>query len=120
MIGGQKVYLIGPISTGEGTPKVKIQVFRNAKEELETLGYLVETPLTNVAETWQGYMRKGITQMMGCDGVCLLPGWQSSRGASLEKYIANGLGMVAEPLAVWMDKAFIKSQFRKSLEAQYR
>ena len=107
-----RVYLCGPISTGMGTPQQNIKAFRVAETELRTLGYNVESPMVNVAEAWQGYMRQGIMQMMRCDGVCLLQNWQSSRGASLEKYIADGIGLVVAPYAAWEDVQYIAAQYK--------
>ena len=38
-------------------------------------------------------MRADIAELVKCDGVALLPGWERSRGASLEAHIAHSLGM---------------------------
>lgn len=43
--------------------------------------------------TWSECMRRDIKALMDCDTVATLPGWQDSRGASLEVHIGKELGM---------------------------
>lgn len=38
-------------------------------------------------------MRRGLRQLLTCDTIALLPGWQNSRGATIEHQLATGLGM---------------------------
>lgn len=42
---------------------------------------------------WAECMRADIAQLVTCDGIAMLPGWENSRGAKLEHHIANALGM---------------------------
>lgn len=44
-------------------------------------------------------MRLALRQMLTCDAVALLPGWQQSRGALLEHTVAIDLGIPARPAA---------------------
>ncbi len=43
--------------------------------------------------SWGGYMRMAIAQLVQCDTIRLLPGWEDSSGARLEEHIAMRLGM---------------------------
>jgi hypothetical protein len=52
----------------------------------------------NSAKTWQEYMRTDIRRVLDSDGIVVLPGWQQSRGAKLEVYIARTLHI---PVFCW-------------------
>ena len=59
-------------------------------------GYEVENPAEPgqvEGWTWEDYMRRGLAQLLTCDGVALLPGWTESKGACIEADIASLLGM---------------------------
>ncbi|NDC41298.1 MAG: DUF4406 domain-containing protein, partial [Chitinophagia bacterium] len=43
--------------------------------------------------TWKDAIKNDIKRMLDCDEVHLLPDWQESRGAQLERDIAIRLGM---------------------------
>jgi len=43
--------------------------------------------------TWKDYMVNGISILLLCDEVHMLPDWQNSKGASLERDIALRLGI---------------------------
>ena len=43
--------------------------------------------------SWNYYMRKAIPQLLECDGIYMLDGWDKSKGAKLERIIALELGI---------------------------
>ncbi|WP_231674670.1 DUF4406 domain-containing protein [Pseudomonas quasicaspiana] len=43
--------------------------------------------------TWEECMRRDLAQLVTCDHVATLPGWDKSQGAQLEVYIADRLGI---------------------------
>ena len=45
-------------------------------------------------KAWDWYMRRDITLLMKCDAIIMLPDWQESKGAKLEKHIAEQLRML--------------------------
>lgn len=87
----QRVYIAGPMT---GLPDFNYPAFNAEAARLRKLGYHVENPADNPAqETWQAYMRQAITQLVTCDLVALLPGWENSRGAKIENGLAVSLGI---------------------------
>lgn len=82
------VYLAGPMT---GLPDSNYPAFNAAAAELRANGWTVENPaeclLAEDAE-WHDFMRSGITQLMRCRHVVMLPGWEKSRGATIERALA--------------------------------
>lgn len=50
-------------------------------------------PFTSPDGEWQAYMRMSIERLVTCDTIYMLKGWESSRGAFNEFFIAKELGM---------------------------
>jgi hypothetical protein len=87
------VFVAGKVS---GLPENQVRdKFERAAAELEAQGYVVLSPINaDDKETdWEGTLRNSIKTMLNCDEVHLLPCWQESRGAQLERDIALRLGM---------------------------
>jgi hypothetical protein len=92
-------YLSGPIS---GDIEGNLLKFKVAAEELRKRGFKVVSP-TEVCDivgnpamagmSWDWFMRRDIEAMLADDvkGIILLPGWENSRGARCELYIARAL-----------------------------
>lgn len=96
----QRIYIAGPMSGIEG---FNYPAFNEAAAKLRALGFHVENPAENPAPpcgSWAGYMRSAITQLVKCDWLVLLPGWEESRGASLEYRLAVELCMPVMALRV--------------------
>lgn len=86
-----RVYVAGPMS---GLPEFNYPAFHAEATRLRALGYHVENPACNPKQAnWEGYMRQALQQMLTCELVAMLPGWESSRGASIERKLAFELGM---------------------------
>lgn len=86
-----RLYIAGPMT---GLPDYNYPAFNVAEQRLLALGYEVENPARNpepACGSWLGYMRMALRQLALCDGVVLLPGWKSSRGANIEKHLADDL-----------------------------
>ena len=47
--------------------------------------------LNDVSETYRNAMVKDILGLVECDHICMLDGWEKSKGASLEHHIATVL-----------------------------
>lgn len=97
-------YLAGPMS---GIDKFNIPMFLSEKERLEKLGYTIQLPadlhdpeiveqllnetgdIENINFTWAQALGEDV-KIIGdkCDGVMVLPGWETSKGARLETFLA--------------------------------
>ena len=52
--------------------------------------------------TWEECMRADIRAICDCTHMAMLPGWQGSRGARLERSLARRLGLVVDELHVML------------------
>ena len=79
-----------------GLPEEQVrEKFEKAASQLQNQGYKVVSPASDMQQnlSWEDTMRHSIKSMLDCDEVHLLPCWQESRGAQLERDIAIRLGM---------------------------
>lgn len=51
---------------------------------------------------WVWYMRKALAMLLECDGLALLPGWSTSRGARIERELADALGFPVARASTWL------------------
>ena len=90
----RRVYIAGPCS---GIKDLNYPAFHAAADRLRTAGHHVENPAENpipvCGGTWAGWMRMAIRQLATCDSIHMLPGWEDSRGARIERILAIELGM---------------------------
>lgn len=89
------VYVSGPMT---GMPELNFPAFHKAAATLRAVGYRVVNPADLDEQdtqelTWSDYLRRDIRALMDCTHIALLPGWETSKGAKLEKHIADSLGM---------------------------
>ena len=96
-----RLYLAGPMT---GYPDWNYPAFMAAEDRLRQVGFLVTNParLGDPTQSWQCNMRRAIRAMLECDGVALLPGWSTSRGARLEYQVARDLGIAATSWDLWI------------------
>lgn len=87
------IYISGPIS-GYDTEERK-RAFKEATRVAGKMGYIPVNPMEYQVDgwTWEAYMRRDIKELMDCDAILMMPGWEQSRGAKLEKDIAERIGM---------------------------
>ena len=90
----RKVYICGKI-TGEQIAVVTAK-FGAAGVKLLAVGYKPVNPLEVVNDwkkPWPDAMKLCIKALMDCDAIYLLPDWNDSKGATLERYIAVQTGI---------------------------
>lgn len=86
-----RIYLAGPMTGIEG---FNFPAFHERADALEARGYDVVNPADHGdSESWGYYIRKDLALLLECDAVAVLPGWQGSKGASLEVHVARTLEM---------------------------
>lgn len=95
------IYIAGPMT---GLPNYNHEAFAHVAAELRSWDNAVLSPHeindgTEDAHPWEWYMRRALQLLLDADMVVLLPGWQKSRGASAEHYVAELLGM---PILEWL------------------
>ena len=97
-----RLYVAGPMT---GLTDFNYPAFNRAAALLRGLGYEVENPAENDAcGSWAVYLRASLAQVVRCDGLALLPGWEASRGARLEVHVADALGMEIASVDSWADR----------------
>lgn len=91
-----RIYLSGPMT---GIPDFNYPLFNRAAAEFRARGYHIENPAENPpCDSWGSYMRAAVRQLTTCDRVLMLPGWQESRGAQIERELALDLGIPVDEL----------------------
>jgi hypothetical protein len=99
-----KLYVAGPMS---GLPWLNQPAFDQATTALREMGYVVISPAEKDREWGQDpdaartgrnslhmpdVMRWDLQQVLACDGIVLLPGWENSPGSRLERVVAESSG----------------------------
>lgn len=87
----KRIYIAGPMT---GLQDFNYPVFNAEAVRFRALGFEVENPAENSEQdSWEAYMRQALCQMLTCDTIALLPGWIDSRGANLERNVAQKVGL---------------------------
>lgn len=89
-----RIYVAGPMT---GLPGLNFDAFHSAARTLRAVGHTVINPAEINPDTtmsWHECMRRDIAALVTCSHILMLPGWQTSKGATLEHHIAERLGLV--------------------------
>lgn len=114
-----RLYIAGPVT---GEPDDNREAFNKARRKLwhECKGYIADIPhdfvgegtphdeamallLNRLTDRTYSY-RKGKCANL-YDGVALLPGWEQSEGARLEKAVAEACGIPCKTVDEWIEEA---------------
>lgn len=89
-----KLYIAGPM---RGRPEMNFESFDQARDILEMVGHEVVSPADIDRDegpaTLSEIIMRDVSAILGCDGIVLLPGHESSPGASAERAIAHWMGL---------------------------
>lgn len=101
------LYVAGPMT---GWANFNYEAFDAAARELQVRGFDTLNPTqiealndTGQPQKWDWYMRHALRLVLEADALALLPGWERSRGASLEVHVASSLGLPCEPVEHWLN-----------------
>jgi nucleoside 2-deoxyribosyltransferase len=94
----KRVYVAGPMT---GIANLNRGAFNLAAAQMQNNGFEPFNPhdLHPGDVDWEDAMKTDIKALCDCDEVAVLDGWQKSRGASLEVFIANQLGIPVKPIS---------------------
>lgn len=84
------IYIAGPMT---GLPDFNYPAFFEAAKELSAEGHAVLNPAKNSGKDWIDYMRQSLQQISAADGMFMLKGWETSKGARIEHQLAKDLGL---------------------------
>lgn len=93
------LYLSGPMS---GIPGHNFPAFDRAAQSLRDAGWRVVSPADFGAKpdkSWNDHLKRDLFILGECDVLVQLPGWENSRGASLEFTVAGQTGKFVASLA---------------------
>ena len=88
-----KIYVSGPMT---GLPDLNKPAFNAEAARLRSEGHDVVNPADvnlGPGADWADYMRVDLADMLTCDTIFMLPGWESSKGARIERRLAMDLGL---------------------------
>lgn len=102
------IYIAGPMT---GYPRYNYPAFDEAERHLRELGWNVANPAamsravgfdetkdTPTKEFMDWAIRADVEAVLNANAICMLPGWQDSRGATAEKELAHWRGI---PVYFW-------------------
>lgn len=89
-----KIYISGKIS-GTNLAETRKR-FASVAKAMKRLGYKPVNPLENGLtehDTWEVQIAKDIADLLHCKAIYMLQGWQDSKGARIEHYVATEIGL---------------------------
>lgn len=87
-----RLYIAGPMTSIKDFNHPKFnEVARILRETGSDVVNPAELDGGNTSNTWEYYMRRDIASLLTCDGIVLLEGWEQSKGALFEYFVAKQL-----------------------------
>lgn len=86
-----RIYIAGPMT---GIKDLNFPAFHATAARLREAGHEVVNPAEvnpDPTAKWVDCMRADIRELVTCDAIAMLQGWEKSKGATLEHHIARQL-----------------------------
>jgi len=90
------IYISGPMT---GLPNLNMEAFNDAEDKLRKAGWSdIRNPARLAVNEYENlprslYLRSDLRQLLDCQAILLLRGWERSKGARLEALIADEVGI---------------------------
>jgi len=87
----KRIYIAGPMT---GHIELNFPAFHAAAARIREAGHVAINPAEinpDASMSWKECMKSDIAALVTCDAIHLLPGWENSKGATLEAHIAERL-----------------------------
>lgn len=113
-----RLYIIGPVTGQEdGDEKAFLEAFRALKDAGHIAEISHDLALINAGTPWPDAMRNSLNELTNhayyvegvggrwkarYNGVAMLDGWEQSKGACLEKQVAEAIGIPCKPWREWL------------------
>jgi len=103
-----RLYVAGPMT---GLSEFNYPAFREAEQQLADAGYQVVSPRKDGDEDlwetkpYEFFLRRGFEDVLVCDGLALLNGWERSKGVSMEIALATWIKIPIFTIQYWLAKA---------------
>lgn len=84
-----RIYISGPMT---GLPNNNVDAFEKAELDLKGEGFFVVNPAKNglpPIATWKQHMVRDIENLLTCEAIFFLKGWEKSKGARIEACVAS-------------------------------
>lgn len=88
-----KLYIAGPMT---GLPDLNFPAFHAEAARLRAQAYEIVSPAElnpDHSMPWAECMLRDLEALTRCDGIVMLPGWEQSTGAQIERMWAMRLGL---------------------------
>lgn len=100
-----KIYLAGKITGNDDY----VEQFKEMETLFTRLGFTVINPVKNIGFDYKDYIDMGLCELSKCDAICLLEGYQESKGAMLELQYAKTVGLTVMESSIEEIKDGIRS-----------
>lgn len=84
-----KIYIAGPITENTNY----CSDFLNAENLIKLKGHIPLNPVKSEGFNYKEYIDMGICELMHCDAILMLQGWETSPGACLKKNMLKQWGL---------------------------